>query len=124
MDEEELNGINFRNKDVMYINSRSTAKGVLKHHGSSKATFESSRTTSTPTQTSSYQGRMVQRPGTDYYVQTKDKFKTVTQEEDGNWYVGKVRTSPFTGERRATRRQITEQAANRKMNRMRKKINK
>lgn len=122
MDEEELNGINFKNKDVMYISSRSTSQGTINPSGNIKASFKTNYITSEPNQTSTTTGKMVARAGQDYYTQTRDKFKTVKKGDDGNWYVGKVRTSPFTGERRSTSRQITEQSAQRKMNRMRKNM--
>ena len=131
MDEEEYNGINFRNSDIdnlagrdLYKNGeeiiygRYTSKGQIKN-GRGSSRFESVTRTSGANITSERIGRMRSFPGDDHMTTTKSKFKQIKQKPNGDWVVGKLRMSPITGTYRATERTISGAAAQRKMKRMR-----
>lgn len=134
MEEEEYNKINFRNSDIdnlanrdLYKNggeilySRATALGKIKNERASES-FESVTRTSGANSTSETIGRMRTFPGDDHMTTTKYKFKQIKQKPNGDWVVGKFRTSPITGTNRATERTISAKAAQRKMKRMRKRM--
>lgn len=135
MEEEEYNEINFRNSDIdnlasrdLYKNgeeiiySRSTSVGQI-NNGRGSNTFTSITRTSGANSTSERIGRMRSFPGDDHMTTTKSKFKQIKQKPNGEWVVGKLRMSPITGTYRASERTISSEAAQRKMKRMRNRMN-
>ena len=110
MEEEELNNINFANKDVTYISSRSTTRGRLAN-GHASSNFETVKRSSGHNYASVTRGGI--RNGN-----SSGSFKIVKLNDDGTGTVGRVRL----GGGRSTSRTVSGRAAQRKINRMRSRM--
>lgn len=109
MDEEDLNKMNFKNKDIVYISGKSTSKGRVVHNGNSSSTFNSVTRTSGHNYAAVTKGRIKNE-------RSRGKFKIVKLNDDGTGTVGKINL----GSGRSSSRTISGSAAQRKIDRMRK----
>ncbi len=110
MDEEELDKMNFKNKDIVYISGRSISTGRVAN-GHSKLNF------STVQRSSGHNYASVTRGGIKN-GHSSGSFKIVKLNDDGTGTVGKV----GLGGGRSRSRTISGRATQRKINRMRKRM--
>ena len=110
MEEEDFDSINFKNKDIVNISSRSTTRGSVAN-GNSSGSFNTIK------RTSGHNYAAVTRGGISNSGRSSGKFKIVKLNEDGTGTVGRVRLNG-----RSTGRTISGAAAQRKINRMRNRM--
>jgi len=110
MDEEELDKMNFKNKDIIYISGRSTSTGRVAN-GHSSGSFE------TVKRSSGHNYASVTRGGirNDHSSGTT---RTVRLNDDGTGTVSRINL----GGGRSTSRTVSGRAAQRKINRIRKRM--
>ena len=108
--EEELNNINFKNKDIMDISSRSTTRGGVSN-GNSSGSFR------TVKRSSGHNYATVTRGGINN-GHSSGVSRTVRINDDGTGTVGRINL----GGGRSRSRTVSGRSAQRKINRMRKRM--
>ena len=111
MEEEDFDSINFKNKDIVHISSRSTTRGSVAN-GNSSGSFN------TVKRTSGDNYAAVTRGGISNSGRSSGSFKIVKLNEDGTGTVGRLNL----GSGRSSSRTISGRAAKRKINRMRNRM--
>jgi len=110
MEEEEFDKINFKNKDITYISSRSTTRGRLAN-GHASSNFE------TVKRSSGHNYATVTRGGI-RNGHSSGTTRTVRLNDDGTGTVSRMNL----GGGRSSSRTVSGPAAQRKINRMRKRM--
>lgn len=110
MEEEDFNSMSFKNKDIEYISSRSTTRGSVAN-GNSSGSFNTVKRTSGDNYAAVTRGGI--KDG-----HSSGTFRIVKLNEDGTGTVGILNLGSGT----STSRTISGAAAQRKINRMRKRM--
>lgn len=110
MDEKEFDEMSFKNRDIVYISGRSTARGSVSN-GNSSGSF------STVKRSSGHNYATVTRGGIKNGRSTGTT-RTVKLNDDGTGTVSRINL----GSGRSSTRTVSGRAAQRKINRMRKRM--